>query len=131
MSAPSVFFGLIKGKMPLEFRFTIPTARLWEAALRPYGGIQALLMRSNSLEVTIITTHHALLWNQPKLTEEKVVHMIEAFVDNGGDMKDLNAAITKAMNLSGVYGKPDPESDSTTEGEGSDDPLDATATTQT
>lgn len=107
MTAPSVPFPLIPDQADVEFRFTIKTARLLERATRPWGGIAALNLRGNNVEVLVMVTHHALLWKQPKLTEDKVIDQIQTFVDAGGNVVELITALSKALDESGVYGRPD------------------------
>jgi hypothetical protein len=112
MTAPTVPYPLIPGEPDVEFRFTIATARLLERATRPWGGIGALTLRGNNIEVLVATTHHALLWNKPNLKEQKVIDWIQAFVDEGGDVIEMTNALNRALEMSGVYGKPDkPEVD--------------------
>jgi hypothetical protein len=107
MASPTVPFPLIPDQPDVEFRFTIKTARLLERATRPWGGIAALNLRGNNVEVLVMVTHHALLWKQPKLAEDKVIDMIQTFVDEGGNVVALTETLTKALDESGVYGRPE------------------------
>lgn len=127
MASPTVPFPLIPNQPDVEFRFTIKTARLLERATRPWGGIAALSVRGNNVEVLIAVALHAMLWNKPKLTEDKVIDLIQAFVDNGGDVIALTNTLTKALEDSGVYGQPAKPEEEIPEGD--EDP--STATTET
>lgn len=127
MASPTFPFPLIPNQQDVEFRFTIPTARQLERAARPWGGLQALSLRGNNVEVLVACTWHALLWNKPNLSESKVIDWIQAFVDNGGNVIDLTNVLTKALDESGVYGRPaKPVTDEETEGEGDANPLTTT-----
>jgi hypothetical protein len=109
---PLVPFPLIPEQPDVEFRFTIKTARLLERATRQWGGISGLTMRGNNVEVLVTVTHHALLWNKPKLAEDKVIDWIQDFIDAGGNVIDLTQALTKALDASGVYGRPEGSAES-------------------
>src|SRR4051794_6030255 len=106
MASPSVQFPLVPGQPDVDFRFTIKTARELERATRHLGGLAGLHLRGSNVEAIVATTLFALRWRQPKLTEDKVVDMIQAFVDEGGDVIALTNTLTKALSESGVYGKP-------------------------
>ena len=126
MASPTVPFPLIPNQPDVEFRFTIKSARDLERATRQFGGIAGLNLRGSNVEALVVCTLFALRWAKPKLTEDKVVDLIQDFVDAGGDVIELTNMLTKALNESGVYGKPaTPDAD----GEGDGNP--STATTET
>ena len=128
MASPTVPFPLVPGQPDVEFRFTIKTARDLERATRQFGGIAGLNMRGSNVEALVVCTLFALRWNKPKLTEDTVVDMIQTFVDHDGDVIALTTTLTKALNESGVYGKPaTPEA----EEEGDANPSTATETPTT
>lgn len=122
MVSPTVPFPLLPDDTDVEFRFTIKTARDLERATRPFGGIAGLHLRGSNVEALVVTTLYALRWNKPKLTEDKVVDMMQAFVDAGGDVVALTTALSKALNESGVYGKPEKPEDESQEGDGNPSP---------
>jgi len=126
MASPTVPFPLAPGQPDVEFRFTIKTARELERATRPFGGIAGLNLRGSNVEALVVCTLYALRWNRPKLMEDKVIDMIQDFVDAGGDVIDLTNTLTKALNESGVYGKPATPDD---ESEGDENP--STTATET
>lgn len=121
----SVPFPLIPGAPDVEFRFTIKTARDLERASRHLGGIAGLTLRNNTVEVLCILTCYAMRWNDPKhkMTEDKAADLLQAFIDNGGDVGALLTALTKAVQESGVYGKQDADEETADE----TDPQTATA----
>jgi hypothetical protein len=108
-TSPTVPFALIPGQPDVEFRFTIKTARDFERAARPHGGIEAIRYRGGATEVTVMMTLYALRWKMPRLTDDQVVDMLQVFVDEGGNVSDLIMAIDKALTESGVYGRPEPK----------------------
>lgn len=117
MASPTVPFPLVPGQPDVEFRFTIKTARELERATRPFGGIAGLHMRGSNVEALVVSTLFALRWDKPKLTEDKVIDLMQDFVDAGGDVVALTTALTKALNESGVYGKPEKPEDESQEGD--------------
>lgn len=127
MPSPSVPFPLIPDQPDVEFRFTIKTARELERATRNMGGLAGLHLRGSNVEAVVVTTFYAMRWNKPKLTEDKVVDLIQDYIDHGGDVVVLINTLTKALNESGVYGKPTHDTD--TEDDAAD-PL-ASTTTET
>lgn len=127
MASPTVPFPLVSGQPDVEFRFTIKTARDLERATRPFGGIAGLHLRGSNVEALVVTTLFALRWNKPQLTEDKVIDLMQNFVYAGGDVVALTTALTKALNESGVYGKPEKPEDE----EGGENPLKTATETPT
>lgn len=104
----------------VEFRFTTKSARALERAAG--SGIAWLVARGQSVEALVLLVCYGLQWQFPKMTEQKATDLIDAFVDAGGDTKELSKAAMRALEESGVYGKPD-------SGEG-DRPTQTTTETQ-
>jgi len=50
-----------------------------------------------------------LKWSNPGLTVEDAGRVVVAFISDGNTVEDLSANITKALNTSGLFGKPDDE----------------------
>jgi hypothetical protein len=118
----TVPFPLIPNAPDVEFRFTIKTARDLERATRHMGGIAGLTLRNNTVEALCALTCYALRWADHKMTEDKAADLIQGFIDGGGDVGVLLEALTKAVQLSGVYGRQEEETSEA-------DPQTATATT--
>lgn len=89
---------------PVEFRFTTRAARQLERACN--GNIEQVLGRGKSAEASVLLVCYGLMWADPKITEDKAASMIDEFIDAGGDVVDLVVALYKALNASGVYGRP-------------------------
>lgn len=90
-----------------RFRFTIRTTREMEKSAG--CGVGLLQARMQSIEVVVLLVCYGLRWDDKKMTEEKAVDLVEKYLDAGGDVIKLSAALVKCLNTSGVYGKPDPE----------------------
>lgn len=99
-----VTFDLRPGEIPVVFRFTIKAAREME---RVAGcNYQSLLGQSRQIEAICLMTCYALKHDDPKMTVDKAVDLVDAFVDKGGNIVELYEALQNAMNHSGVYGPP-------------------------
>jgi hypothetical protein len=91
----------------VAFRFTTKSARALERAAG--SGISWLIVRGQSVEALVLLLCYGLQWSHPKMTEQKAIDIIDAFIERGGKVKDLSTALHKALNESGVYGEPDKE----------------------
>lgn len=94
----------------VSFRFTTKTTRALERAAG--SGISWLVVRGQSVEALVLLLCYGLLHAYPKMTEQKATDIIDAYIDEdreggAGDVKDLASALHKALNESGVYGKPE------------------------
>lgn len=89
---------------PVEFRFTTKSARLLERACN--GNIEQVLGRGKSAEASVLLVCYGLLHADSKMTEDKAAGLIDEFIDAGGDVVELVVALYKALNASGVYGRP-------------------------
>jgi hypothetical protein len=101
-------------KIPLldaEFRFTTKTTRAMERAAG--AGISWVIAKGQSVEALVLLVCYGLQWKKwPKgkalaeMTEDWAVDLIDAFIDADGEIEELSKAVYKALDQSGVYGKP-------------------------
>lgn len=106
-------------KIPLldaEFRFTTKTTRAMERSAG--NGISWVIARGQSVEALVLLVCYGLQWKKwPKgkttaeMTEDWAVDLIDAFIDAGGEVEELSKAVYKALDQSGVYGKPKTDGD--------------------
>lgn len=106
-------------KIPLndaEFRFTTKSTRALERAAG--SGISWVIAKGQSVEALVLLVCYGLQWKKwPKgktsaeMTEDWAIELIDAFIDAGGDVTQLSEAVYKALNESGVYGKPKADGD--------------------
>lgn len=89
----------------VAFRFTTKSARALERAAG--SGIGWLLVRGQSVEALVLLLCYGLQWQFPKMNEARAVDIVDAFVERDGNVTDLSEALKKALNESGLYGKPD------------------------
>lgn len=95
------------GEVPVVFRFSIKAAREME---RVAGcNYQTLLARSQQVEAICLMTCYGLRHDDPKMTVDKAIELVDAYVDRGGNIVALYEALQEAMNKSGVYGRPPKE----------------------
>lgn len=87
----------------VEFRFTTKHARALERAAG--SGISWLLMRGQTVEALVLLVCYGLQWQYPKLTEEKAILIIDAFLERGGNTRALSEAVQQALQVSGIYGR--------------------------
>jgi len=99
----------------VEFRFGTKEAYGLEEAAG--SGIQWLMAQGRSVKALVLLVCYGLRQTHPKMTEQKAIDIIDAYRENGGNVKLLSEAASKALYESGVYGRD--ESDA--EGEGTDD----------
>jgi hypothetical protein len=99
-----VDFDLRPGEIPVIFRFTIKAAREMERAAG--CNYQTLLASSRQVEAICLLTCYGLKHDDPKMTVEKATDLVDAYVDQGGNIVALYEALQKAMNKSGCYGPP-------------------------
>lgn len=106
----------------VEFRFTTKAARALERAAG--SGIGWLIARGQSVEAMVLLLCYGLQWAFPKMTEDKAVDIIDAYIspERKGNAKDLSDALAKALQESGVYGRSEDEGER---------PLDPTTTETT
>lgn len=105
----SVEFPLKPDHPPVHFRFTIASTRSLEKAAGV--GIDLLRLRGQVAEAIVLMTCYGLKWEDESITEKKAERLVQSYVDGGGDIKDLSEALVKALNESGVYGKPQTDAD--------------------
>lgn len=110
-----------------RFRFTIRSTREMEKSAG--CGVGMLQMRMQSVEVVVLLVCYGLRWNDKKMTEDKAVDLVDAYLAAGGDVVKLSGALVKCLNTSGVYGKPDP--DARTEGDANPPTTTPTSATTT
>lgn len=116
----TVPFPLKPGQAPVEFRFTVPNVRQLE--LEAGVGIDLLRLRGQSVHALCLLVCYGLKWSDKTMTVDKAAGLIQTYIGDGGSIKDLSNVVVKALNESGVYGKP-------TEDAG--DEPDPTTTTET
>ncbi len=87
----------------VEFRYTTRPARLLERACG--GNIDRVLARGQVVEAVVLLVCYGLLWNDAEMSEDQAVDLVDEFIDAGGNVTDLTAALYKALQSSGVYGK--------------------------
>ena len=97
-------------KIPLidvEFRFTTKTARQLERACN--GNIERVLGLGRSVDASVLLVCYGQRWREDAqyLTEDEAADQIDEFISAGGNVTDLTVALYKALNESGVYGKPE------------------------
>lgn len=114
-----VEFPLKPNQPDVKFKFTIPSTRRMELAAG--CGVDMLRLRGQVIYTVVLMTCYALQWQDKSMTEDKASTLIEKFIDAGGKIEDLSAALVKALNTSRVYGQPTAE--------GGDEP-DPTKTTE-
>lgn len=90
--------------LDVEFRYTTKTARQLERACN--GNMERVLSLGKSVEASVLLVCYGQRWNQPTLTEDHAADQLDEFIAAGGDIVDLTVALYKALNESGVYGKP-------------------------
>jgi hypothetical protein len=99
----TVPFELIPGKAPVDFRFTIKTARELDRAST--HGITTLLRNGQTTDALVLMTCYGLRHADHRMTETKAEELIQRFVDEGGNAADLLKALTEAIQASGVWGR--------------------------
>jgi hypothetical protein len=123
MPAPTVPFPLIPDQPDVEFRFTMKTARALERACG--NGLDHLLMQGKTVEGLVKLVCYGLQWQDARLTEDKAVELIQTFIDHDGDTVALIRAARKALDESGVYGRPEKQA---TDGEANPSRAEAAVT---
>jgi|SRR6185436_5340358 len=99
----SVSFPLIPNQPDVQFRFTIKTAcDLDDASTH---GIQLLVKNGQTTKALVLLTCYGLRHLDHRMTEAKAMDLIQRYVDAGGDTTELFAALIKALQASGVFGK--------------------------
>lgn len=95
-----------------EFRYTTRSVRAME---RSAGcGLAMLQAQLRSVETLVLLVCYGRTFDDRKMTEDKATDQIDEFLAAGGSVTELADALFKALNASGVYGKP---RDETTGGE--------------
>lgn len=123
----AVEFPLIPGKAPVRFRFTIPNVRALELAAG--CGIDLLRLRGQQVHALVLLVCYALKASDKKMTEDRAADLVQAYLDEDGDIAVLSKAVVQALNESGVYGKPElPEGE---DGEPAHPPMATTETATT
>jgi hypothetical protein len=87
----------------VEFRFGTKEAYALEEAAG--SGIQWLIAQGRSVKALVLLVCYGLRQTYPKMTEQKAIDIIDAFRENGGNVKLLSEAASKALHESGVYGR--------------------------
>jgi hypothetical protein len=103
--ATTVKFPIIPNKPPLEFKFTVPTTLDLEEAAGM--SIDMMRLRGQNLKALVLLTCYGLKWDDPSMTELRAKKILGRFVDAGGDVVELTKALVDALNVSGVYGRPE------------------------
>ena len=103
-----ISFELRPGEIPVLFRFNFKGAREME---RVAGcNYQTLLERRQQVEAISLMTCYGLRHDEPTMTVDKAVDLIDAYIEKGGNIVQLYEALQTAMNHSGIYG-PAPKDD--------------------
>lgn len=87
----------------VEFRFGTKNARALERAAG--SGIAWLHAQGRSVEALVLLVCYGLRMDYPRMTEDKAVDIIDAFIERGGNTKLLSDAAAKALYESGLYGR--------------------------
>lgn len=103
-----------------EFRYPTKSARQLERAAG--AGISFVIARGQFVESLVLMVCYGLRWNDPKMTEDKAIDLLDQFVDAGGDARQLRDACIEALNASGVYGRKEPAEDESPDGSGKASP---------
>ena len=93
----------------VEFRFGTKEAYGLEEAAG--SGIQWLMAQGRNVKALVLLVCYGLRQTYPKMTEQKAIDIIDAFRENGGNIKLLSEAASKALYESGVYGRDESEPD--------------------
>lgn len=104
VTAPAPFQIRPDGEIPVEFRFSIKSAREMER----FAGCNytKMLADTRQIEAVCMMVCYGLRHEDPKLTVDKAADLVDAFVEKGGNIIELYLALQKAMDYSGVYGPP-------------------------
>lgn len=104
VTAPAPFRIRPDGEIPVEFRFGIKSAREMER----FAGCNytKMLADTKQIEAICMMVCYGLRHEDPTLTVDKAADLVEAYVDDGGNIVELYLALQKAMDYSGVYGPP-------------------------
>lgn len=86
-----------------EFRFTVSATRKLERACG--GNLDWVVARGQAVDAVVLLVCYGLVWNDKKMTEEKAEHLVEDFIDAGGDVIELTKALYTGLAESGVYGR--------------------------
>jgi len=101
-------------KPPRKLRFTVTTANMLDQ--RAGVGISELMARRQNIYAMVLMVCYALQYGDPAMTEKRAEQLVQRFIDKGGDTTTLWAALIKAANRSGVYGKPQTEEEEQADG---------------
>lgn len=108
----------------VEFRYG--TKEAYELEEAAGMGIAWLRAQGKSIKAMVLLVCYGLKQQYPKMTQQKAIDIIQAYLDRGGNVKELSDAASKALLDSGVYGRE--EESAPEDGEDDQDPLAATAT---
>lgn len=100
------------GEAPVVFRFTIRAARDMEKAAG--CNYQSLFAKTQYVDAVCLMVCYGLRHDDPKMTVEKAIELVETYIDKGGRIIDLYFALQKAMDKSGCYGNPPDEDEAPT-----------------
>jgi hypothetical protein len=103
--ATTVKFPIIPNKPPLDFKFTVPTTLELEEAAGM--SIDMMRLRGQNLKALVLLVCYGLKWDDPSMTEIRARKILGRFVEAGGDVVELTKALVEALNVSGVYGRPE------------------------
>lgn len=124
----SVPFPLKPGRPDVEFKFGAKAA--YELERTAGCSHNTLLNRGQEITAIALMTCYALKHADPKMTVDKALDLVNAYIDDDGNIVTLYNALTEAINMSGVYGPKRAKPSDVKEEEGSADPQTAaTATT--
>ena len=102
----------------VEFRYG--TKEAYELEEAAGTGIAWLQAQGRSIKALVLLVCYGLRQQHPKMTQQKAIDIIQAFVERGGNTKALSEAAAKALRDSGVYGRDETDATATEDG---DDPL--------
>lgn len=122
----SIPFPLKPGEIDVQLRFTIRYAREMER----FAGCNyhTLFARGQQVDAVCLMTCYALKHDDPKMTVDKAVDLVSAYVDGGGNIVTLYEALEEAMKHSGCYA-PVPKDEEKGGAEGDPPTESASATT--
>ncbi len=111
VTAPAPFRIKPDAEIPVEFRFSIKSAREME---RIAGcNYTKMFLDTRQIEAICMMVCYGLRHEDPTLTIDKAADRVDAFIEDGGNILDLYKALQKAMDYSGVYGPPVKDEDET------------------